>query len=255
VNQKLSLKKHPRDPPNDRNPGNANRVAATCGRVRIALGKSDLARNSLANKRPRTRPKSRLIKRPRPTSRTLTGIRSRTGNGVKSTNPLTNVATIEDLAVAAEEVEAAVVDGEAGANEAPADANRVDAAPSDPVVVGIVPRLPHKSAAKKAPRKNDPGMKEPGKKDPPRKLAAKNDRRIARTVIDPRVDHDPEAVAPRVANDPEARAAKVAANGPEQKVLEARDVPPSAGYSDHLDRNLHGRLRPCRMRSTILEPD
>jgi len=197
---------------------------------------------------------SRLIKRPRPTSRTLIGIRSRTRNGVKSTNRLTNVATIEDLAVAAEEVEAAVVDGEAEANAAPAVANLVDAAPSaatDPVAVGIVPRLPGKSdPAKKAPRKNDPGMK-----DPPRKLAAKNDRRSARTVIDLRVDHDPGAVAPKAASDPEARAVRVAANGPEQKVLEARDVPPSAGHSGHLDRNPHGRLRPCRMRSTILEPD
>jgi hypothetical protein len=223
--------------------------------VRIALGKSDLARNSLANKRPRVSPKSRLIKRPRPTSRTLIGIRSRTGNGVKSTNRLTNVATIVDLAVAAEEVEeAAAVDGEAGANAAPGVANRADAARSaatDPVVVGIVPKLADKSdPAKKAPRKN-----EPGRKDPPRKLVAKNDRRIARMVSDPRVDHDPGAVAPRAANDPGARAVRVAANGPAQKVLEARDVPPSAGHSGHLDRNPHGRLRPCRMRSTILEPD
>jgi hypothetical protein len=218
--------------------------------VRIALGKSDLARNSLANKRPRVSPKSRLIKRPRRTSRTLIGIRSRTGNGVKSTNRLTNVATIEDLAVAAEEVEAAAVDGEAGANAAPAVANLVDAALSDPVVVGIVPKLADKSdPAKKAPRKN-----EPGRKDPPRKLAAKNDRRIARMVIDPRVDHDPGAVAPKAASDPQARAVRVAASG-EQKVLEARDVPPSAGHSGHLDRNPHGRLRPCRMKSTILEPD
>jgi hypothetical protein len=170
---------------------------------------------------------------------------------VKSTNRLTNVATIEDLAAAAEEVEAAAVDGEAGANAAPAVANLVDAAPSDPVVVGIVPRLPDKSdPTKKAHRKNDPG-----RKDPPRKLAAKNDRHIARTVTDPRVDHDPGAVAPRAANDPEARAVRVVVNGPEQKAREAKGAPPSAGHSGHLDRNPHGRLRPCRMRSTILEPD
>jgi len=174
---------------------------------------------------------------------------------VKSTNRLTNVATIEDLA-AAEQVEAAAVDGEAAANEARAVANRADAVPSDPVVVGIVPRLPDNSdPAKKAPRKNDPDAKVSGKKDPPKKLAAKNDRRIARTVSDPRVDRDPGAVVPRVASDPEARAVRVAANGPAQKVLEARDVPPSAGHSGHLDRNPHGRLRPCPMRSTILEPD
>jgi hypothetical protein len=170
---------------------------------------------------------------------------------VKSTNRLTNVATIEDLAGAEVEVAA---DEEAEANAAPAVANRADAARSaatDPVVVGIVPMLPDKNdPAKKVPRKNDPGTK-----DPPRKLAAKNDRRIARTVTDPRVDRDPRAVAPRVASDPEARALKVAANGPEQKAREAKGAPPSAERSDHLDRNPRGRLRPFRMRSTILEPD
>jgi hypothetical protein len=149
--------------PNLMHPARSRRVRNRSGPKHLVATSEGSGTDRLTVKKARTstlqRANQNLAKCPPPKKRTLIGIRSRTGNGAKSTNPLTNATglTIGEVVAAAGEEVAAVAENAAqvGASQADVGTSAVSARAAESVDLRGIARS---DTAKNRPARNARGV-------------------------------------------------------------------------------------------------